>query len=181
VALGARAIEALLVLALVRIGGLGPATVGLVFTVGSIGFVIGAVVVDRVIGRLGVGRSIVGAMAVICATMLAMAVAPDAAYGVAIGIAFCIYGVAAMIYNIASLSLRQTLPSRHLLGRVNAAVRMITWAAFPIGALLGGLLATIVGIRGAIALASVVSLLALVPLLTSPITRIRELDQVTAG
>jgi MFS family permease len=40
--------------------GLAPATLGLVFAVGNVGFAVGAVVADRAVARLGVGRAIVG-------------------------------------------------------------------------------------------------------------------------
>jgi len=178
--LGTRAVETLLVLALVRLGGLGPATVGLVFATGSVGFVVGAALADRWIGRFGIGRSATVALAVVGLTMLAMAGAPEAIFGLAIALAFFVHGVAAMTYNVASLSVRQAIPPRSLVGRVNAAIRVLSWASFPVGALLGGVIATSFGIRTAMVLAAAATLTGVLPLALSPIRRIVTLSDVAA-
>jgi len=178
--LGTRAVQALLVLALVRVGGLGPATVGLVFTAGGLGFVVGAAVADRTIARAGVGVSSIVGLLIVALTVAAIAVAPDALFGPAVAIAFFIHGCAAMIYNVATVSIRQVVAPRPLIGRVSAAVRMLSWASFPVGALLGGTVASILGIRPAIAIAAVATLLGVVPLVRSPIRRIGRLEEVAA-
>jgi len=63
---------------------------------------------------------------------------------------------------------------------VSAAIRMLSWAPFPVGALLGGTVASILGIRPAIAIASVATLLGVIPLARSPIRRIGRLEDLAA-
>jgi MFS family permease len=51
------------------------------------------------------------------------------------------------IYNAAQISYRQRVTPPELLGRVTAAVRWIVWGALPVGAVLGGVLGTLLGVR----------------------------------
>jgi predicted MFS family arabinose efflux permease len=57
-----------------------------------------------------------------------------------------ITGMAVMLWNIITVSLRQRITPDRLLGRVNAGYRFFAWGAMPIGALLGGLVAELFGI-----------------------------------
>jgi MFS family permease len=68
-----------------------------------------------------------------------------------------------IVYSISALSLRQRLCPDRLLGRVNATMRFLIMATFPIGALVGGALGEVVGLRGALLITCVVGLLAPLP------------------
>jgi len=46
-----------------------------------------------------------------------------------------------------------------MLGRVNASIRVVAWGGVPVGAVLGGTLTQLVGVRWLIALASGLALL----------------------
>ena len=52
-----------------------------------------------------------------------------------------------VVYNVAQLSYRQAICPPRLLGRMNAAVRWVVWGTLPLGALLGGVLGTVLGVR----------------------------------
>ena len=74
----------------------------------------------------------------------------------AIGLAQSVWVVAAMyglgsfgivVWNVQAVSVRQRLVPRALMGRVTSVYRLVGWGAGPIGALLGGQLASAVGIR----------------------------------
>jgi MFS family permease len=54
------------------------------------------------------------------------------------------------IATISMISLRQASTPAHLLGRVSAATRVLAWSAIPFGALLGGLLGDLIGLRPAL-------------------------------
>ena len=43
-----------------------------------------------------------------------------------------------MLWNVITVSLRQTIIPDHLLGRVNSVYRFFGWGMMPIGSLLGG-------------------------------------------
>ena len=51
-------------------------------------------------------------------------------------------GVGIGIANVHAVSLRQTAVPEYLRGRVNAAYRLISWGAIPLGAAVGGVVAS---------------------------------------
>jgi hypothetical protein len=60
---------------------------------------------------------------------------------------------------------------------MNATIRFLVWGTMPVGGLLGGALATWIGLRPTFAVATVGALLAGVPVFFSPLRRMRELPQ----
>ncbi|MFI6101470.1 MFS transporter [Lentzea sp. NPDC051213] len=72
------------------------------------------------------------------------------------------------VWGVATSVLRQRTVPTHLLGRVSSAQTLITWGVQPVGALLGGLIAGSFGLLApwfvAVALRTVVGLVALRPL-----------------
>ena len=86
--------------------------------------------------------------------------------------------LAAMVFFINYLSLRQAAAPDALLGRVTATMIGLTVSAAPIGGLMGGWIAQHLGLRAAIFVAGA-GALALGPLVAwlSPIGRIRELPR----
>jgi predicted MFS family arabinose efflux permease len=123
---------------------LSAAAIGLVFTAGGVGSFLGAWFGSRITGRFGYGR-------VLVATLIAGNGAPlgtllaDRAGSALIALlcgVFAIMGTGIGIANVHALSLRQVVVSEDLRGRVNAAYRLISWGTIPIGAALGGVIAT---------------------------------------
>jgi MFS family permease len=57
---------------------------------------------------------------------------------------------AVMVWNVLALALRQRLIPNELLGRVGASYRFLVYLGMPIGALIGGMLASRYGVRAAI-------------------------------
>ena len=96
-----------------------------------------------------------------------------------------VFGIGVVVYNVAQVSFRQRLCPRPLLGRMNASVRFVVWGTMPIGAFLGGIIATRFGILAALWVAVVGQLLGLLPVLISPLLRMRDLpaalDLLAAG
>jgi len=89
----------------------------------------------------------------------------------AVGLA--LVGFFIVAYNIVQVSLRQTVCPDHLLGRMNATMRTIMWSTMPLGAVLGGLVATSIGLRPTLWITAVGALLAGLWLVFSPVTRTR--------
>jgi len=52
-----------------------------------------------------------------------------------------------MIGNVLTMSIRQSVIPEHLFGRVQGAWRTVIWGAMPVGALAGGALARVAGLR----------------------------------
>jgi MFS family permease len=56
---------------------------------------------------------------------------------------FAIQSVFVILWNIITVSLRQSLIPDNLLGRVNSVYRFLGWGMMPIGAVLGGALVSV--------------------------------------
>ncbi|KVR40980.1 transporter [Burkholderia ubonensis] len=74
-------------------------------------------------------------------------------------------GLGGTLWSVNARTISQSLVPGSLLGRYNAAARLFSWGAMPVGAGLGGVLAEWVGMRAALAGFAVVTLLLVVPFL----------------
>ena len=149
--------------------------IGVIIGLGNIGAVIGALTADRLAQRFGVGRTIIGSTALGGPGLLLYALAPrDFPVPFLIAGAFLI-GFEAVVYNINQVSFRQAITPTSMQGRMNATMRFIVWGTIPIGSILGGAVATLFGLRTAIWVGAVGMLLALVPLLLSPVRTLRDM------
>jgi MFS family permease len=81
---------------------------------------------------------------------------------VPVGISLAVSGVAIVLWNVVTVSLRQRITPDRLLGRMNAAYRLVGWGTMPIGSLLGGVLASWLGLRPAFLVAALITLATLV-------------------
>ena len=81
-----------------------------------------------------------------------------------------------MVYNVAQVSYRQAICPPRLLGRMNAAIRWVVWGTIPVGALLGGVLGTLAGVRATLWIAYAGSWAAGWWVFFSPLRRQRDLE-----
>ena len=126
-----------------------PALIGLLGTVGAVGFLFGTVVTPAVTKRLGLGRSIALSIVVSVVNMAAVLALYGPAFPIMAAIGL-IVGIALPIYNINQVSLRQTIVPDRLQGRMNATVRTVNWGTVPLGGIIGGLLGSSLGLVGTI-------------------------------
>jgi MFS family permease len=129
----------------VRDLGLDAGTIGLWFSLGSLGGPLGALLVARLERRLGTGRTIVASAWVGLPSWLLLVLAPRSfpmPFLIASGIVGSLAGVA---YNITQVSLRQAITPRHLQGRMNATTRFLIWGTIPLGAFAGGVMGSLTG------------------------------------
>jgi MFS family permease len=173
----------ILLVYLVRDLGMSATTIGLVFGLGNVGFLVGAILARRVEARLGVGRTIVGSSMLAVPGLLLVPLAPqDFAVPVLIA-SGVIVGFAIVLYNVTAISLMQAITPDRLLGRMNASRRFFVWGVIPLGAITGGVLATTIGLRPTLFVGAIGASLAVVPLLLSPIrslVRVPDEDQSSA-
>ncbi|HEX5495412.1 MAG TPA: MFS transporter [Mycobacteriales bacterium] len=175
-------VQALLVVFLVRVVGLDPGPVGLVFSGASLGGVAGAVVAGRLARRCGTAR----------ATLLLVLGGPP--FGLLIplatlgrtGLVVCVLGAAILVGgtvgdNIILGSFRQAYTPPELLGRVTASMRFVMHGTIPLGALLGGALGTMLGIRPALWVLLVSGAAVGSILLVGPIRKHRDLPAAPAS
>lgn len=145
-----------LMLIMVRDLDFSPAAIGLVFTAGGVGSFAGAWFGARLTGRYGYGRVllvtlIIGNGAPLAAILVDRTDLPLAL----LCAAFLMMGIGIGVANVHAVSLRQTAVSADLLGRVNAAYRLISWGAIPLGAAAGGFLATYAGAQTALTVGAI--------------------------
>jgi MFS family permease len=160
---------------LVRELALAPETLGLALSIGSLGLLAGAATASGFGKRVGVGPTLIIASVLSAGASLLMVVASEDTAFWLLALSGLIQGYAVMLINVNGVSLRQALTPDQLQGRVNATGRWINWSVIPPGALLGGAIATAVGLRMTIAIGGLVGLIAVPWLLVSPLRRVREL------
>jgi predicted MFS family arabinose efflux permease len=80
-------------------------------------------------------------------------------------------GFCLVAYNIVQLSLRQAICPDHLLGRMSATMRTIMLSVTPLGAVLGGVLGTWLGLRQTLWICAIGALSASLWLVRSPIVQ----------
>jgi MFS family permease len=168
-------IYAILILYLVREAKFGPEQIGIAFSLGSFGFLLGALTANRIARRVGVGPTIVGSGFVFGPAALLIAVAPlDMALPFVVASVF-LAGLGGAVYNINQVSLRQAITPDRMQGRMNATMRFIVWGTIPVGAILGGFLGGIIGLHQTIWVGAIGGLFVFLPVLFSPVRRIREM------
>jgi MFS family permease len=117
---------------------------GLLFSAGAVGSIVGSVLATRIVRRLGPGRALLGAVVVSGLAYLVVALTSNAYLVGAMGALGSLVGI---VWNVITVSLRQAIIPDQLLGRVNSVYRFLGWGMMPVGAALGGLLATLFGLR----------------------------------
>ena len=108
--------------------------------------------VPGLIKRLPIGRLTTAFLIANAAALALLSVAPSYIWAVLV---FCCYEFTYVVVKATGITVRQMLTPDHLQSRVNTAGRMIAWGGQPIGALLGGLLASTLPIRIAFGLMTV--------------------------
>ncbi|TMD23372.1 MAG: MFS transporter [Chloroflexi bacterium] len=148
--------------------------VGVVFALSSVGALAGAFLAGWVARTLGIGPTlgvtiIVGGLALL-ATPLALVGAP----AVILATTGFIEGLTIPVYNISQVSLRQAITPDRVQGRMNATMRTIVWGTIPLGAFIGGILGTSIGLVQTIVLGGILSTLAASWIFLGPVIRLRE-------
>ncbi len=167
-------LEAVLIL---RVLGLGPATLGLVLGVGAIGGLLGAVATPWITRRIGEGTALSLSAVAMGLAMFALplaGVAPGVSVPILIGGMF-VGSFLVLVYNITQVTMRQRVTPPRLLGRMNASIRFVVWGVIPIGALLAGVLGTVLGVVPTMWIGAVGTVLAAGWVLFSPLTTMRVL------
>ena len=168
--------EAVFVLYLTRQLGLAPGLVGLIFASGNLGFLAGALLGERAARRIGVGPAIAGGLLLTGLGDLLGPLAggpPPAVVALLLAAQF-LFGCGLTIFNINQVSLRQALTPDRLQGRVSATFSLVLWSGAPVGALVGGALGELIGLRGALLLAAAGEVGAALWLWRSPLRTLRE-------
>ncbi|WP_058043061.1 MFS transporter [Streptomyces roseifaciens] len=162
---------------------------GTMLAMSGVGAFAGSVLAGRLARRWGLGRTIVATTALACAAPLLIPIAGGngdgngsggrAAAVAVIAVALVLNGAGVAISNIHVVSLRQTVVPPELLGRTNAGYRFLVTGTAALGALLGGWLGGVIGLRATLAAAGLATLTALLFVVRSPLARLRVLADAT--
>ena len=110
-------------------------------TAGAIGGTVGGILGPKISAKLGSGPSLY--LTLLSAPLMSLIIGLNSSWQVfwalsAIGTCF------AVLWNVITVSLRQSIIPSHLLGRVNSVYRFFAWGSLPIGTLIGGALVDLV-------------------------------------
>ncbi|MEV6293270.1 MFS transporter [Streptomyces sp. NPDC051896] len=167
----------LLVLFAERELALSPGLIGAVFGVGAVGGLLGAVAAPAVSRLIGVGRSVVVGAVLFPAPYALVWLADGPLWTRAGGLAAIEFlsSLGVMLFDVNLNSLAAAVTSDDLRSRIAGAHATVNYGVRPLGALAGGGLATLVGLRGTITVSAVGGALCVLWLLRSPIPAIRTL------
>ena len=132
--------NAILVLYAQELLGMGSAGFGILLAAGAIGSLVGTAVAARLAESLGRRRALAGSVALAALAQVGFAVTSSP---VTAAIALGVSGTCAVVWNVITVALRQRLAPDALLGRVNGAYRFAAMGAVALGAVMGGVLASI--------------------------------------
>ena len=165
---------AILLVYAVRTLELAPATIGLIFSVGNVGFLAGALLANRISSRIGIGRTILVGTVFFGPSLLLVPTAPQALPHPFLAASVLLAGFGAVVYNITQLSLRQAITPERLQGRMNSVMRFLVWGVIPLGTLLGGALGSWIGLRTAMWIGAGGATLAFLPVALTSVRSVRE-------
>ena len=117
---------------------------GIILTTFTIGSVIGSLVATKIVNLMGPGRALIMQMSI---GVLGFLIIGLTSSPLVVGAVFVMEGIVTVVWNVITVSMRQSIIPDRLLGRVNSVYRLLGWGMMPIGAALGGFLASTFGLR----------------------------------
>ncbi|MCA1569374.1 MAG: MFS transporter [Chloroflexi bacterium] len=152
-----------------------PLELGLVWGFAGIGGLLGASSAGRIARRIGIGRALISAHSL----ALFAALTPLAGYVPAelvlpiLVIGNLGTGFWAPIYGVNEMTLRQSLVEDRLLGRIAATSGFLFNGVTPIGALIGGAMAVVIGLQATLFVSAAGALAGVLWFLAEPMRRLR--------
>lgn len=170
-------LEAVFILYITRELGVGPGLLGVVFGVGSLGFLVGALLPSRAVRRLGFGTATIGSLVIVSMSDLLVPLAHGSLVVIVplLVTAQFLFGIGLTIFNVNQASLRQAIVPMTLQGRASATALFLASAFVPAGALVGGVLGEAIGLRETLVVAALGELLAALWIWYSPLRTLQYL------
>ena len=168
----------LLVIVLAQKQQVSPPFIGLLFAIGGVSSIFGALLAPIIQKRLRYGYAIIGLwwFYVLAWLLIVVAFTPFV-----LGAIVAFFFLVDAIYNIVQFSYRMALIPDALQGRVNSAFRLISHSLRPVGVALTGVLMQFIGVvPTTVVFSLLLALLALVASLNRPLRKALPLTQVQA-
>ena len=152
---------------------------GAVIGAGAVGALIGSVLTGRLSRAIGIGPSFVVGMLAFPAPLLLVpfAFGPRPAVLALLFAAEFLSGLGLMVLDITAGTIQAALIPHRLRSRVSGATRTVNYGVRPLGALAGGALGTLIGVRPTLWIATAGALLGLLWLIGSPVLKLRTLPE----
>jgi predicted MFS family arabinose efflux permease len=172
--------HALVVLYVTRGLGITPGLLGAVFGAASVGGLLGSVLAGRVVRAIGVGPAYLFGLIVFPTPLLLIPAAggPRPVVLVMLFLAEFVSALGVMVLDIAYGSISAALIPARLRARVAGTTRALNYGIRPVGALLGGTLGSLMGVRATLWLATARAVVGCLWLIGSPILRLRTLPTI---
>ena len=168
----------LVVILLAQDLGARPVDIGLIFSIGGIGGILGSLVGGRVQKRFTFGQAIIALMWIEALLFPLYAIVPQY---LLLGVVFALIYFIGPIYNVVQFSYRLALIPDALQGRVNSTFRLLAFGMMPIGAALSGFLIERLGVIPAVVVFSLwYVLLAIMTTLNRHVREARPLEQLAS-
>ncbi len=167
---------------LLRTLGLSPEAMGIIFALGAIGGLAGAMATPHLVRRIGEARAIpLSAIGFSIAGILlpVAALVPAVAFPLLVAQGFLL-SFTVLVYNITQVTFRQRITPARLLGRMNASIRFCVWGVMPLAALLAGGLGTWLGVVPTMWIGALGGVLAAAFVVFGPFWTMRDLPDVHA-
>jgi len=162
---------------------LGPSTYGVLVALGGVGALLGALIAQRAARLFGLGPAML--VLIVCGRLAALTLpfAFDDSLLSLFLLAFHQFVSDAFVvaYMIHAMSLRQTVLPQAVLGRANAAFHVTAGLLMPLGAAIGGVLASTLGIHAVIWTGVIGGFAAPVVLFGSPIRHLAAMPEGAPG
>ncbi|MEQ6898561.1 MFS transporter [Microbacterium sp. KR10-403] len=158
---------------------------GLALAAGGVGGFVGALIAPHVGVLLGAGRGILLGRVLAVIPWLVLAVVPFSSQRPMaitlwiVAAAQFVYGLAMGIEDTNDISYRQAIAPDAIQGRMNATIRTVNRIVFFFGALLTGVLMTVLGYRWTLGLGAVAFAVAALVIVFSPLRAARHEDPAT--
>jgi MFS family permease len=170
---------AIFVLFATRELGVSPGVLGLALGAGAFGGIVGALLAVRLEKLIGMGPAFtLGAVLFpLPLVLVPLATGPEAVVAAMLATAEFLSSVGVMILDVNAGSLNLLRTPHRLRARMSGTFRFVNYGIRPIGALLGGVLGTVLGLHTTIWIGVLGALLGVVWLLFSPIPRLRAVTE----
>ncbi|RZI85191.1 MAG: MFS transporter, partial [Microbacterium sp.] len=166
---------------------LAPWAFGVALAAAGVGGFAGAMIAPLLGRRLGAGRAILLGRSLVVLPWACLALAPLGAQNgtgavlAVVAAAQLVYGLSMGIEDANDISYRQAVAPDAIQGRMNATIRTVNRVVFFCGALLSGLLMTLLDYRVTLGIGAVVFAIAALVIVFSPLRRARHEDAADLG
>jgi predicted MFS family arabinose efflux permease len=164
----------LIVIVLAKELGASDVDIGLVFSIGGIGGIVGSLLGGQIQKRFSFGQVIVGVSWALALLFPLYLLVPRFAL---LGVVFALIYMTGPIYNVVQFSYRLALIPDSLQGRVNSTFRLLAFGFIPVGAASGGFLLEHIGATATVVVFT--ALYVLLALATSLNRHVREAQPIS--